>query len=751
MRISVGTSRKETNWRNIELTKGEFLERLSNPTRTSETYEEYKKSTDKDTIKDVGAFVGAHLIKGRRTKAGVRENNLIVLDIDYGNSDTLDEIERGLTGIEHTIHSTHSHSSANPRYRLIVYPTRPLLAEEYEAVARQVANMVNIEAFDKTTYDRNRLFFWPSVSKDGEFYFNHADGEELNVDTVLQGYGDWRDVSLWPKSLSEDAIISKTIGKQENPMEKRNVVGAFCQTIPIRNAIEKYLSGVYREDGDRYTYIDGSTVRGVVIYDDIWAYSHHATDPCSGRLCNAFDLVRIHKFGHLDSKCKKDSKSGPSYDEMKKFVIAIPEVKAAMIKMKLDDVSEEEFKEFDLDSKLDIKEDGTIRPTWANVYRIVKRHPVKIELDLFEGSYKINRKRMMDDYDIMEIVKWLGYKFKLNIPSKIVREVLIYIAKENEYHPVKEYLENLVWDGVKRVDTLFSDYIGCEDTAYTRDVSKITLCAAVKRIYEPGCKFDYVPVLVGKQGEGKGLFMQTLAIEPEWYGEVSSMDYKISMEETSGKWIVELPELSTLKKHDIEVQKAFITAQSKKVRAAYAHLPTEYKRQFIMIGSCNNEEFLADNTGNRRWWPLMVEKKIDTEKLMANRDMLWAEAYQLYKSGIDLWLKDETEAQQAQERVEISNPYEGIILEWLKQKCSEDRYNIDRGRDISYMNQTADRDKICYIEVFQDCLGFQDKPTVYFASMLNKVMKKAKGWTKSKSNLYFGKRFGHQKGWYKSE
>ena len=155
--------------------------------------------------------------------------------------------------------------------------------------------MIGIEQFDHTTYDINRLMYWPSTSADGEFIFKEHAGDYLNADGILALYRNWVDASEWPVSSREVRSIQSAINKQADPLEKDGWVGLYCRTYGVPEVVQEHLPGVYESTPvqDRYTYLKGSTTGGMIIYDDKFAYSHHGTDPISGRLVNAFDLVGL--------------------------------------------------------------------------------------------------------------------------------------------------------------------------------------------------------------------------------------------------------------------------------------------------------------------------------------------------------------------------------------------------------------------------------------------------------------------------
>lgn len=325
MIIFVANSRKSKLWSKQELTWSDFVESLRKPIITDETQEEYfnMSKAQQDEIKDVGGFVGGELKDGRRKSDHVINRCILTLDADYANKDFNDYIEMFFDS-SYCIYSTHKHTKENPRYRLIIPLSRTCDAEEYEAVARMVASQLDVNIFDDTTYQPHRLMYYPSVSKDGEYIFYTNDTKPLDVDKILSLYTDWKDRSQWPVSDREKGKIRKHKQRQQDPRKKQGLIGAFCRAYDVHEVIQEHLSDVYEPcGGDRYTYINGSTHGGVLVYDDgLFTYSNHATDPTCSKLCNAFDLVRIHKFGHLDEGYDIKSRMDylPSFKVMLRFV-----------------------------------------------------------------------------------------------------------------------------------------------------------------------------------------------------------------------------------------------------------------------------------------------------------------------------------------------------------------------------------------------------------------------------------------------
>ena len=293
--------------------------------------------------------------------------------MDYAHADVADQIEMFQT-FGCFIYSTHKHTKEKPRLRLIVPLSREVTPDEYMAVSRKVAEEIGMELFDDTTYEPSRLMYWPSTSADGDFFFHEIAGEPLNPDEVLSKYKDWKDVSSWPVSNRQHSIVQKDIKKQEDPLQKRGVIGAFNRTFTITQAINTFISDVYQPSSmpGRYDYVPADSAAGVVIYDDVFAYSHHATDPACGKLMNAFDVVRIHKFGHLDAKASEDTDSTKllSYKAMQEFASQNEQVRITLGKER-EESARMDFAEEDWKKQLEYNRQGILINNLKNLLLIL--------------------------------------------------------------------------------------------------------------------------------------------------------------------------------------------------------------------------------------------------------------------------------------------------------------------------------------------------------------------------------------------
>ena len=754
--IAIGRSRKASQWQNKEMMWSEFLDKLATTTRTRETVTDYAamSKADRDTVKDVGGFVGGYLKNGRRNNASVVNRCMLCLDADNADPGLMDDLDMTFINA-YALYSTHSHTSEKMRLRLIIPLMRTVTPDEYAAVARRVADDLNLTRFDPTTFEPARLMYWPSTPENGEFVFQYSDAPFLDPDEVLNTYADWRDASLWPTTQPVEERIRHTAGKQEDPTEKRGIIGAFCRAHTITDVLDTLLKDIYHPsmEDNRYTYVGGSTTGGLVIYDDKYAYSHHATDPAGGKLCNAFDLVRWHLFtpggsapdGALvgdEASSMKLMQEYAAKDEATKRQLAEERRAQAM----------EEFSDLDADAAsaakkapeenanwqdgLDIDKHGKVKDTLGNLALILRNDPrlKDISYNIHRSGIDIRRdaegkttlpwtqlKPGWNESDLGAIQIYLERVYGLYTPSKL-KGILLAIAAERSYHPIRDYFDALpAWDGVPRVETLFIDYLGSPDTAYIRAIARKMMVAAVARIYEPGIKFDSVVVLNGPQGMGKSSFFAKLG--GKWFSDsltISDMKDKAAPEKLQGYWILELGELAGLKKMDVETVKAFITRQDDKFRHSYGYSVEDHPRQCIIVGSTNNGDgFLRDVTGNRRFWPVTCttnspHRPWEVESVVPQ---LWAEAYTLYRAGEKLFLSPEEEKQASMEQTAAleSDVREGMIAEYLDKLLPEDWDRMDlaerrgflRGDPFTGGNRvgTVQRTTVCAVEVWAECFG----------------------------------------------
>ena len=276
--VSRGNSRMSKTWNYEEMELEDFIKENSKTTRTAETTSQYRNlpKKEQDNIKDIGGFVLGELKDGKRKRENLLNRSGLCLDIDYAKAGLIEDIEARFS-YKMYFYTTHKHLREKPRYRLIIPLSRRVLPDEYTAIGRMVASEIGIEMFDDTTYDPSRLMYWPSTSIDGEFIFREIGSEFLNPDKVLAKYEDWKDTKSWPVSSRQGVIRDNLLKEQADPLEKEGLIGGFCRTYTVDEAMEVFLPHIYEksEIEGRYDYKAATSLAGVVVYSNKFAYSHH--------------------------------------------------------------------------------------------------------------------------------------------------------------------------------------------------------------------------------------------------------------------------------------------------------------------------------------------------------------------------------------------------------------------------------------------------------------------------------------------
>ena len=802
--ISEANNRLSKQWVTTEITWSEFVERLGKPKVTAETLDEflsYSKSKQ-DDIKDVGGFVGGKLKGNLRRNEAVESRSLITLDLDNLAYEDDTKIIKTLNslGCAYVVYSTRKHQTTKPRIRVIFPLAEDVSADEYEPIARKVASFIGLRYCDPTTFQAVRLMYWPSHSIDSDYVFTYADKPMLDGVAILNMYDNWKDISTWPEVPDAQKLHQNMLKKQENPLEKEGMVGAFCRRFNIYQAIEEFLPGTYEtcDVADRLTFIGGSTTAGAIVYQDgLFLYSHHATDPCSQKLVNAFDLVRLHKFGHLDTQAdiKTPVAKLPSWIAMKEWVMAKTDVRKDLLKErqqkaiaefsivndKNEEVLEGEIVEDDDNWKDNIQysTDGMkALSTLANIILILrndKELKFKIFKDIFSSRILVrdgvpwDRKfetpdRIWNDTDDAGLRWYLESFYGITSTNKIMDGVSL-IAEENAENKVATRLQSTQWDGEKRLETLFIDYLGCEDNVYTREISEKSLVAAVRRAIYGGIKWDNMPILIGPQGVGKSTFLKILGMD--WYNDsLVNVEGKDACELIQGSWILEMGELSSLRKSELNLVKNFLSRTDDIFRASYGRRAQKYPRRCAFFGTANDTNFLRDETGNRRFWPIdcfiYKPKKSIFNDLNDELDQIWAEACELAKNKFySLVLSKEAEkiAKEEQDSHSEDNVYRGIIIDYLDKKIPKDAWDsMDLFGRRAYLNDYENmkkqydesdlilRDKICVAEIWEEALKMDIRYLKKSDSIeINKILSSLYKWEKIKQSSRFGK-YGVQKG-----
>ena len=330
-------------------------------------------------------------------------------------------------------------------------------------------------------------------------------------------------------------------------------------------------------------------------------------------------------------------------------------------------------------------------------------------------------------------------------------------ASDQAYHPVRDYLNGLAWDGTARLDTLFIDYLGAEDSPYVRAVTRKALVAAVARVMTPGCKYDTMLVLVGGQGRHKSSILAKLG--GDWFSDsLRTFGDKDAMETIQGTWINEVAELQAMAKMEINAVKMFLTKTSDYYRAAYGRYTADRPRQCVFFGTTNSKECLVDQTGNRRFWVVDIDQRMRKKNVFTDlpgeRDQVWAEAVMRWRLGEPLYLAPELEAdaREVQEDHRARHPWEGLIAAFLEEQVPEDwaHWSLDRRRvfetgNATYEGPLVPRTRICAAEIWCEVLDrrlgdMQKRDT----REINGLLEQMPGWTNI-GVRFIGESYGKQR------
>lgn len=723
--IAIGTKVDDSQPKNYKWDWPQIVERLKNVTYAEHTARRYAEMSKKERTKakDVGYFIG-----GLTVKRKVTYRQLLVLDIDYPVEGTLDALRDWLRGKNYVIHSTHTSTDKEPRYRVVTTLSRFVVAEEYGAIMRMLHEKLELP-IDIATFDFNRIMFLPSVPKDVKYFFECSFGESIDVVDLLDKSDEWRDLS----GLS----VPKNVQVQD-PKYKGGIIGAFCMKYPIREAIDTFLSDVWKKERNgRYTLAGASTYGGGVIYEDKYLYSNHSTDPHLGRSHNSYDAVRLYKFG--------EGKVGNAGMAALCESLGIKPDSGRPHALTVEGMEDEEAKAI-LQERLDIDNKGMLRKSLKNAKVILEYDPHVRDIfayDLFSEMPVLKRMPPWREYDqriededckdvraytemedVDESYLRLYFEEKYDFESRqVLQDALLITEHQNAFHPIRDYLNSLEWDGVKRLEKIFIDCFGVPDTLYAREVGIKFFTGAVRRVFIPSAKMDYIPVLVSDEGMGKSRFIKRMA---KIWGSDTFYTFnggKEAYEQLRGVWLLEIPELNGVQSRGTNSRKAFVTKGSDRYRSAYLKYTKTYKRQCVFIASSNDIIFLDDpSEDGRRWWGLMCNKdkiKIDvhSDEFLELVNKYWAEAVHYYKMGVLPMLSRaaDSEAKSLRTVHKTENMEQGALIDYLNMPVPDDWYEKDTFEHKVYFDNGptswygTPRKYICNAEVAREFFGYERK------------------------------------------
>lgn len=646
--VAQGTSANTTA---LQYSIDDFLDMLSSP----------------GTQKNARSYLPGELRGHHRSGDNVIGRSVITLDLDGASSEGFTDLLSYLNDVAVLWHTTYSHSEQKPSYRVLIPLDGMVPPGVYTRIVREIMRAVPQAAIDAASATPSQIMFTPAA-KDASLY---EYGSELNR-PLASG-------SLFESAPdTPGAAVSLGRVRKKDPLTLKGVAGEFCRHYQDLDELIREFELPYERVGSRfrYTHADKSSAPGMSPLPDapLLFFSNHRSDPASGHAQNAFDLVRIHKFGGLDAGYEGAIIHAPSTRAMKDFLdghegfrqrrataayeaVARPAVAGSPLTVSEDystltqepepvaeaetdeDLSEGELewtkkllrheKTLQVEDRIEnydliFANDPIFKSLWWNVrgdYEAIMGD----DYDLRDGSPP-----QVNNADVSGLKDHIERQYQIRrVTRQRVDDLLGRVRRERRIDPVKKYLQSLTWDGIPRLETCLP---GTEDTPYNRMAAKRALLGAVARAFKPGCKVDQSLILYGGQGVGKTTWIERMARGyTASLGDIQNKDTLIS---ASRSWIMVSDEGHALNNADFNELKDFLTRQRDVYRLPYDRSATEVPRRWVVWGTTNDPMMLRERDGNRRFLIVDVLEQMDFDKYTPEYvDQVWAEAVQLYEDG----------------------------------------------------------------------------------------------------------------------
>lgn len=743
--LTITPSRTYKQWYPITMTWEEIVEGAQEPA----------------TEKDCGAYMAGKATSANRKDSRVEYRSMVTLDADKAEPELPARV-KGL-GLTALVHSTYSHTTDKPRYRVIIPLLGPgLTEEEYPRVARGLMEALGKEQFDSCSTTPKQLMFWPSASSPDQYEVHSYEGEPATAQGLLQRFGGF------------SAPPEHKRGPKRNPYEIPGVVGVFNRLYDMARAVEEFNLPYEQVGENRWHYIPAKSEGGVCVYPNGYVYSNHASDPAGGRALCMFDLVALHMFGDLDEEAGTPLNTPP---------MDRPSVRKAMEEFtELPDVKR---KMMDVDDTLDWVSKLHIHPKTGKTLDEVHNWDLLREHDSVLSGLAYNtmdlatvtrrdfpwrkvtpgKDDQLTNADRAQISSHIQRTYNMRRPSNdLVNSQIDMVAQDHAFHPVEEYLEGLQWDGESRIET----WLPGEADTYKRSVARLVAVQAVARALDPGVKVDNCLILAGGEGLGKSWLIGRMA--RGWDCTLSSIDpsrVRDTIMTMARSWIAVADEGHSLKKTDADNMKNFITRTKDEARLPYAREVVVLPRRQVIWGTTNSATFLQAQEGNRRFLIVNVTEKLDFGKYSWEYvDQVWAEAVHVWKEsrakyGVDgnpaLRLNDEEEsvAKGVREEATEEEPLVGLLQAYLETPVPEgwelmpvdDRITWLRNAEQGLVTPGTHRIKqVCSLEIWQIALGNRTGKLSRRDSLeIGEALRKVPGWESSGAKRCRFAFFGQQR------
>ena len=774
----------ETTGTRHQTTFTEFCEMLKVPQVVNITKDEYDKlSPDEQKKTKYGNCYCPAVFDGDIRKGAVNAvGYMIALDADHPTATLIDDMKSTFKDVKMFEHTTFSSREDKPRNRFLIALSRSVSADEYKAIAQEIAKKVNCD-FDKACFHINQPILFPRVLKDVPYHCEEWGSNPLDVDMLLEtGSDDAKHLLRGcvtalddSRSTLSDADVSCRGGKISDAEEVRcevdtgsvpepyGLIQAWCEAHPIKSVMEEELKEIYEptDTENRYKFRGADSSPGVVIdVEKNIVTSFHNHDPASGKSYNSFDLYRIHKYGHLDKDCAKGTPKNelPSFKAMMKHIKKDKKAKELLAKYIEKHKPKKAPETVKIMKMLQRTNKGEIKSSVANVSTILLNDPnlKGIYYNSFFGQYEVGSPlpwesgkkypHPYNDHDRNATISYISKEYEVEVRS-CFDTALSEIVFSRAVNPLQQYFEELKWDGTGRVESLLTTYFGCEDSEYTRAAIRTTLIGAVRRVFEPGCKFETVLLILGNQGCGTSTFVSKLGMN-YFTDSIRLQDIisKTAAEKLRGVMIVELGEMAGYSKTEEATFKSFISCVDDQYREPYAKCKSSHPRTNIFIGTSNRTTgLLTDETGNRRFLPVYTTDNHTLNSWDMTKedvDQIWAEAYNMYRSGESTEMPKHLmdEIKKKQDGAVVEDDRAQFISQYLDVMLPEDWYDMDIMKRRDYINHegaycgepyegTMRRNYVCVAEICTelfklDKVDVTPKLSKDIALMLRKL-----GWT----------------------
>lgn len=719
--VTTAPKRDSRHWQVGQLTWAELSEWMEQPHTTKACGNYVLGRFEQSTVRHPGTELPCTNL--HRTKTAVVSRGALTLDVDHPGIGFKNKVEK--LGYAYILHTTFSSTEDEPRYRLIVPLSRNVTPDEYYVAAGAVMQGLGTENFDPGSVQPERYMFRPSATKKSLFEHQIHQGPLADVEALLEDF----------KVDLSDIPMPKPGRTKRDPFALEGTIGAFNRAYSdFDELIQEYDLPYESAGADRWQLVGASAAAGMGICAPGLVYSHHANDPAYGQTCSAFDLARLHMFGMLDENAKAGTPVHklPSTDAMREVATQDLKVVTELVGSDFAD---------SMTATAEAIENGTDPSDWRLMFvlnsRTGKPEDVIQNWDLiakhdpaFNGLY-FNElslaiecsidlpwraitpgRETFDKGDTSSLLLYMEREYGLKSTTTYLDHVVNDKALRIRVNPVKDYLDALKWDGFSRIGECLP---GVRPTVFTRLAARKSLVAAVARMFEPGIKWDHMLVMFGPEGLGKSFWVEKMSrgfSSP--LGRLSDKDTLITMQRS---WILTADEGHSLKKSDFDAQKEFITRTADIFRMPYDRESQVHKRHCVIWGTTNDDVFLRNQEGNRRFLIVNCEDKVDFDALTDEYvDQVWAEAVHLYRAGEQLFLTPEESELAAGHREAFTeeDALTGIIAEYLDTLVPEDWEGmapLERQIWLQTRNEgfaaagTKKLDEVCSVQIYVEALG----------------------------------------------